>query len=126
MAAEFPNPESVLRPGGYGRARVRIGESKQALLVPQASVIEVQSQYQILVVTPDNKAKVRPVKVGDRVGTNWIITEGLKAGDRVVVEGIQKVQTFAAQVPEMAKDGVPVVPKANSAAANTASPGGSN
>jgi membrane fusion protein (multidrug efflux system) len=126
MAAEFPNPEAVLRPGGYGRARVRIGESNHALLVPQASVIEVQSQYQILVVTPENKAKVRPVKVGDRVGTNWIISEGLKAGDRVVVEGIQKVQTFAAQVPEMAKDGVPVVPKAYAAAASTASAGGSN
>jgi len=74
-------------------------------------VIEVQSQYQIIVVGPENRATVRPVKVGDRVGSNWIITEGLKPGERVVVEGIQKVQTFAAQAPDAAKEGVPVTPK---------------
>jgi RND family efflux transporter MFP subunit len=122
MAAEFVNPDATLRPGGFGRVRIRIGDNKQALLVPQASVIEVQSQYQLIVVTPDNKAKVRPVKVGERVGTNWIISDGLKAGERVVVEGIQRVQTVAAQAPELAKEGVPVVPKPY--AAPTA--GGSN
>ncbi len=53
----------------------------------------------------------RPVKMGERVGTNWIVTEGLKPGEKVVVEGIQKVQQFAAAVPEMAKEGVPVVAK---------------
>ena len=62
-------------------------------------------------VGPDNKASVRSVKTGDRVGANWIISEGLKPGDRVIVEGIQKVQTFAAQSPEMAKQGVPVTVK---------------
>jgi membrane fusion protein (multidrug efflux system) len=111
MAAEFPNPEAILRPGGFGRVRIKIGDTKNALLVPQAAVIEVQSQYQLIVLTPDNKAMFRPVKVGDRVGQNWIITEGLKPGERVVVEGIQKVQMSAAQTPQSAKEGVPVIPK---------------
>jgi membrane fusion protein (multidrug efflux system) len=111
MAAEFPNPGAVLRPGGFGRIRLKTGENKNALLVPQASVIEVQSQYLLIVVTPENKAMFRPVKVGDRVGPNWIIADGLKPGERVVVEGIQKVQTIAGQSPELAKTGIPVTPK---------------
>jgi membrane fusion protein (multidrug efflux system) len=109
LAAAFSNKQAILRPGGYGKVRVQTSTSRNAMLVPQAAVIEVQSQYQLIVVGPDNKATVRPVKVGDRVGTNWIITEGVKPGERVVVEGIQKVQTFAAQSPELAKEGIPVV-----------------
>ncbi len=111
LAAEFPNPDAVLRPGGFGRVRISTGVDQNALLVPQPAVIEVQGQYQLIVVTPDNKALFRPVKMGDRVGPNWIVTEGLKPGERVVVEGIQKVQQFAAFAPELAKTGVPVVPK---------------
>jgi membrane fusion protein (multidrug efflux system) len=111
MAAEFANPDAVLRPGGFGRVRISTGVNKNALLVPQAAVIEVQSQYQLIVVTPDNKAMFRPVKVGERVGPNWIVTEGLKPGEKVVVEGILKVQQFAAQAPELAREGIPVVPK---------------
>lgn len=111
VAAAFSNKDAILRPGGFGRVRVRTSLNKDALLVPQPSVIEVQSQYQVIVVGADNKARVRPVKVGDRVGPNWVITEGLKAGEKVVVEGIQKVQTLAAQAPESAKDGVPVTPR---------------
>ena len=111
MAAAFPNHDAILRPGGFGRVRVQTGTSRNAMLVPQASVIEVQSQYQLIVVSPDNKATVRPVKVGDRVGSKWIITEGLRPGEKVVVEGIQKVQTFAAQSPQSAKEGIPVTPK---------------
>ena len=121
MAAEFPNPDAVLRPGGFGRLRMKTSDFKNALLVPQPAVIEIQSQYQVIVLTPENKAMFRPVKVGDRVGANWVITEGLKPGDRVVVEGIQKVQTFAAQAPQLAKEGFPVVPKPYAAQA-----GGSN
>jgi len=111
VAAEFPNPDALLRPGGFGRVRVKTGVNKNALLVPQAAVIEVQSEYQIIVLTPDNKAMFRPVKVGDRIGQNWIIAEGLKPGERVVVEGIQKVQTAAAQMPQSAKEGIPVITK---------------
>lgn len=111
LAAAFPNKGAILRPGGFGRVRVQTSTAKDALLVPQPAVIEVQSQYQVVVVGADNKASVRSVKVGDRVGPNWVITEGLKPGERVVVEGIQKVQTFAAQSPELAKEGVPVTVK---------------
>jgi membrane fusion protein (multidrug efflux system) len=111
MAAQFPNPEAVLRPGGFGRVRFQVGNNPNALLVPQAAVIEIQGQYQLIVLTPDNKAMFRPVKMGDRVATNWIVSEGVNPGEKVVVEGIQKVQQFAAAAPEMAKEGVPVVPK---------------
>jgi len=121
LAAAFPNKDAILRPGGFGRVRVQTSTTRDALLVPQPAVIEVQSQYQVIVVGPDNKATIRPVKVGDRVGPNWIITDGVKPGERVVAEGIQKVQTFAAQAPELAHEGIPVTPKPYVAGA-----GGSN
>jgi membrane fusion protein (multidrug efflux system) len=121
LAAAFPNREAILRPGGFGKVRVLTGTDKNAMLVPQPSVIEVQSQYQVIVVGSDNKATVHAVKVGERVGRNWIISDGLNTGDRVVVEGIQKVQTLAAQSPQFAKEGVPVTTKPYASAA-----GGSN
>lgn len=112
LAAAFPNKDAILRPGGFGRVRVQTSTARDALLIPQAAVIEVQSQYQVIVVGTDNKATIRPVKMGDRVETSWIVTQGLQAGERVVVEGIQKIQTLAAQAPrEQVKDGVPVNPK---------------
>jgi membrane fusion protein (multidrug efflux system) len=111
LAAAFPNRQAILRPGGFGRVRVQTSTARNALLVPQAAVIEVQSQYQVIVVGPNDRASVRPVKVGDRVGTNWIITDGLKLGERVVVEGIQKIQTLAAQSPQPTNEGIPVIPK---------------
>ncbi len=123
MTAEFPNSEALLRPGGFGEVRIQTAENKDALLVPQPAVIEVQSQYQVLVVTPENKAMFRAVKVGERVGPNWIITEGLKAGERVVVEGIQKIQMAAAANPQFIKEGVPVSPKPYQAPAESAAGG---
>ena len=111
VAAQFANPDATLRPGGFGRIRITSGVNKGALLVPQAAVTQVQSMYMLAVVTPDNKAMFRPVKVGDRVGTNWIITDGLKPGERVVVDGLLKLQLTAAQAPELAKTGIPVVAK---------------
>jgi membrane fusion protein (multidrug efflux system) len=100
MAAQFPNEGATLRPGGYGQVRIQTGMDKDALLIPQAAVIEVQSLYQVVVLTPDNKASFRPVKVGERVGPNWVISEGLKPGEKVVVEGFMKL-----------REGVPVSPK---------------
>jgi RND family efflux transporter MFP subunit len=120
FTAEFPNPDALLRPGGFGRVRIQTGDNRNALLVPQAAVIEVQSLYQLIVLTPDNKALFRPVKIGDRVGTNWIITDGLKPGERVVVEGILKIQQAVAQSPQLAKEGIPVSPKPYVAEASAA------
>ena len=112
VTAEFPNKDGILRPGGFGRVRIQTSDNKDALLVPQAAVIEVQSMYQVIVVSPENKATFRPVKMGPRVGTNWIVTEGLKPGERVVAEGILKVQQAAAAAPQLMKEGgIPVSPK---------------
>ncbi len=111
FTAAFPNPNAILRPGGLGRVRLQTGDNKNALLVPQAAVIEVQSQYQLIVVSPDNKAKFRPVKMGQRVGPNWIVSEGLHPGERVVVEGLYRVQQAAAASPNSAQEGIPVSPK---------------
>ena len=91
IAALFPNPGNILRPGGYGRVRTAVRVQKDALLVPQRSVTELQGGYQVAVVDGENKVSIRTVRVGDRVGTQWIIAEGLKQGERVVVEGVQKV-----------------------------------
>jgi RND family efflux transporter MFP subunit len=87
----FPNPGNVLRPGQYARVRTIIATRKGALVVPQKAVSELQGNYQVAVVGSDNKVQIRLVKVGERIGTDWIIAEGLKPGERVVAEGIQKV-----------------------------------
>ena len=100
LVAEFPNADAILRPGGFGRVRFQVAMNKDAMLIPQAAVIEVQSMYQVAVVEPGNKAAFRIVKVGNRVGTDWIITEGLKPGDKVIVQGFMKV-----------REGTPVNPK---------------
>jgi membrane fusion protein, multidrug efflux system len=88
----FPNPGNVLRPGQYGRVRAITTTRKGALLVPQKAVSELQGNYQVAVVGSDNKVQIRPVKVGEQVGTEWIIEQGLKPGERVVAEGVQKVR----------------------------------
>jgi len=86
----FPNPGNRLRPGQYGRVRAAIGTSTGALLIPQRAVTELQGNYQVAVLDGANKASVETVEVGNRVGSMWVIKEGLKPGQRVVVEGIQK------------------------------------
>lgn len=87
LSALFANPNHTLRPGQYGRVRAETRAIDNALLVPQRAVTEIQGTYQIRVVGPGNKAQVRRVKVGDRVGSRWIVVEGLQAGDRVILEG---------------------------------------
>ncbi len=89
----FPNPGSVVRSGQYARVRVAIDEKKGAILVPQRAVTELQGIYNVAVVKPDNTVELRMVKAGERIGTLWVIDEGLKAGERVVVEGVQKVRS---------------------------------
>ena len=92
MVGVFPNPGNILRPGQFGRIRSLISFHKAALLVPQRAVSELQGRYQIAVVGPDNKVNIRNVDVGDRVGSLWVVTNGLMAGDRVVSEGTAKVR----------------------------------
>jgi RND family efflux transporter MFP subunit len=91
LAGLFPNPGNILRPGQYGRVRTSTRTHLGALLVPQRAVTELQGTYQVAVVDGENKVSIRTVKVGDRAGTLWIIDEGLKPGERVVAEGLQKV-----------------------------------
>ena len=88
----FPNPGNILRPGQFARVKAITTTKKDALLVPQRAVTELQGSYQVAVVGNDNKVSIRPVKVGERVGTQWIIDEGLKPGENVVAEGIQQVK----------------------------------
>jgi RND family efflux transporter MFP subunit len=85
IAGVFPNPNHLLRPGGYGRVRASVKTQNGALLVPQRAVIELQGSYQVAVVGSDSKVNIRPVTVGERVGKLWIVTGGLKAGEQVIV-----------------------------------------
>jgi RND family efflux transporter MFP subunit len=92
IAGLFPNPGSILRPGGYGKVRAAVRVQQYALLVPQRAVSELQGGYQVAAVDGDNKVSIRAVKVGDRVGNQWIIADGLTPGERVIAEGVQKVR----------------------------------
>ncbi len=100
VAGLFPNPGNLLRPGQYGRIRTSTRTQEGALLIPQRAVTELQGTFQVAVVEAGNKISIRTVKTADRVGNQWIVLEGLKAGERVVAEGVQKVRA-----------GMPVVPK---------------
>lgn len=102
----FPNPEHLLRPGLYGRARTVTEMRSAALLVPQRAVQELQSIFRVAVVSAESKIEMRTVKVGPRIDSLWVIEEGLKPGEKVVVEGLQR-----------ARDGMPVVARATVQAA---------
>lgn len=92
VAILFPNPENVLRPGQYARVKALMATEKGALMVPQRAVAELQGTYRVAVVDADNTVRLRTVKVGERFEGFWVIREGLRPGERVVVEGIQKVR----------------------------------
>ncbi|MCX7019225.1 MAG: efflux RND transporter periplasmic adaptor subunit [Candidatus Sumerlaeota bacterium] len=96
----FPNPGRVLRPGFFARVRIMIQAKGPSLIIPQRAVMEVQSACQVAVVGADNKISIRNVEVGDRIGSDWVIKDGLKPGERVVAEGVQ-----------MVRDGMTVNPK---------------
>jgi membrane fusion protein (multidrug efflux system) len=100
IVAAFPNPGNMLRPGQYGRVHVETNMKKGALLIPQTAVAKSQGNYQVAVVDGDHKVSMRSVKPGETVGTMWVIDSGLKPGEQVVVEGLQKV-----------KEGTVVAPK---------------
>jgi RND family efflux transporter MFP subunit len=92
IAGLFPNPGNILRPGGYGKVRAANRIVKDALLIPQRAVSELQGSYQVAVVDGQDKVSIQTVDVGEKFGTQWIIEKGLKPGERVVVEGVQKVR----------------------------------
>jgi len=100
VAILFPNPENLLRPGQFAKVRALMGTVKDALLVPQRAVGELQGSYQVAVVEADNTVQIRGVKVGERTGNLWVVREGLKQGDRVVAEGTQKVGNGAKVTPK--------------------------
>src|SRR5215468_10233367 len=99
----FPNPEQLLRPGLYGKARFVTDIKDDALLVPQLAVQEIQGLYSVMVVKPDATVEQRMVKVGERVGNLWIINSGVKPGEKVIVEGLQKVQPGVKVVAKVVK-----------------------
>jgi RND family efflux transporter MFP subunit len=92
IAALFPNPGNILRPGQFARIRVLSEMKPNALLVPQRAVTELQGTYQVAMVGPDNKVHIQPVKMGRRIDHDWIVEDGLKPGDKVIVEGVQKAR----------------------------------
>jgi membrane fusion protein, multidrug efflux system len=105
VQALFPNPDAFLRPGLYAKLRAPTETARGALLVPAQAVQETQGAYQVAVVGPDDKVALRTVKAGEQVDGLWVITDGLKPGERVVTEGLQKV-----------KDGIVVRPKPDTSA----------
>lgn len=111
MRAEFPNPEKRLRPGMFARVHVDLGSRTNSILVPQRAVAELQGKNFVWVIGPDDKASQRPVELGGQVGENSLVTEGLKPGERIVLEGLQKV-----------RDGTLVKPMTSQEIAQTAQP----
>jgi membrane fusion protein (multidrug efflux system) len=101
IEALFPNPGNVLRPGQFSRVHAKLDVKKGAILVPQRAVNEIQGSYQVAVVNSNSQIEIRTVTPGQRIGNLWVIDEGLKLGDNVVVEGVSKV-----------KPGMIVAPKA--------------
>jgi membrane fusion protein, multidrug efflux system len=99
---EFPNPEQLLRPGQYGRARALLETKRGAMLVPQRAVQEMQSLHSVALVGADNKVTFRSIKVGPRVDAMWIVEDGIAVGDRVVVEGLQRIREGLTVAPKPA------------------------
>jgi membrane fusion protein, multidrug efflux system len=119
----FPNPGNILRPGQYAKVRAVVKLKKDAIVVPQRAVNEMQGSYQVAVIGPDDKAQVRTVKAAERVGSLWVIEDGLKAGERVVVEGFSRVKTGTVVSPT---DASAAAVAAASAPSATALPLGAN
>src|SRR5213595_4092268 len=88
----FPNPGNILRPGQFGKVRCVADMKKGAMVIPQEAVNELQGNYQVAVVDQNNKVSIRPVKMGERIDSQWEVTDGLKPGDKVIVQGWQKVR----------------------------------
>jgi membrane fusion protein (multidrug efflux system) len=86
----FPNPGNILRPGQYGKVRVAVETLRDALLIPQQAVSELQGSYQVALVDQNEMVSIKPINVGEQIGSGWVVRDGLKAGERVIIEGTQK------------------------------------
>jgi membrane fusion protein (multidrug efflux system) len=113
LQARFPNPRHTMLPGQFGRIRVQVAERKNAILIPQKAVQQLQSVQTVFTVGPGDKVEVKPVSTGDRVGNSWIVEQGLQPGDRVVVEGQQKVRPGSQVQPQpyRAPESAPATPR---------------
>lgn len=105
LEAEFPNPQGIVRPGQFARVRIPVTVAKNAIVIPQRAVQELQGTYNVYVVGADSTAEIRPVKPANRVGSDWVIGEGLRSGERVIVDGLQKVRPGVKVVPTAAGTG---------------------
>jgi membrane fusion protein (multidrug efflux system) len=102
LGSLFPNPGNLLRPGQYALVRATIETKKGALLVPQRAVTELQGKFLVAVVGKDDLVEIRPVTPAERIGSLWVIDKGINAGERIVVEGVQKVKTGVRVAPKLA------------------------
>lgn len=116
IVGAFPNPRRILRPGQTGRIRAITEMKKRALLVPQRAVTQLQGEYEVAVVEPDNRVAIRVVQVGPQVGSLWVIKQGLGPGERVVAEGADKVRSGMEVTP------TPYIPSASQATGATSAP----
>jgi membrane fusion protein (multidrug efflux system) len=112
VQASFTNPDKIVRPGQFGRVRFVANTRKGALLLPQRAVQELQGSYQVWVVGPGDKAQIRPVKLGPKVGSLWVVEQGLTVGEQVILEGLTKVEPDMVVVPKPAKETSEVSPAA--------------
>ena len=113
MEITFPNPGDLLRPGQFGKVRTIVETKKGAIVIPQEAVTELQGNQVVMVVDQANKTDMRPVKMGERFGAMWEVAEGLKPGDKVVVEGMQKAPPGA---PVIVKEWTPAATQVASVA----------
>jgi membrane fusion protein (multidrug efflux system) len=93
VQASFPNPDEILRPGQFAKIKAKVRVVEDGILIPQRCVTELQGLYNVYIVDDNNKAETREVKVGPKIKEFWLITEGLKPGETVIYEGLQRVQS---------------------------------
>jgi membrane fusion protein (multidrug efflux system) len=107
IQASFPNPDGLIRPGQFAQIRIPIGDRDKSILVPQRSVMELQGKYRVYIINDSNKVVLREVRRGPRYHNFWIIDEGLKSGEKIIYEGLQKVRPGMIVKTELSE--VPVV-----------------
>ncbi len=107
IQASFPNPDQLLRPGLFAKVRVEVDQVKNGILVPQRCVVELQGTFSVLVIDENNKVQNRLVQVGSKVKEFWLIKEGLKPGEKVIYEGLQKVKEGTVVAPEVVEVKIP-------------------